>query len=294
MPACREIVFVEGSITEDQVLAGLEADLDYVFHLATYHGNQSSIHDPLADHANNTLTTLKLYERIKRFDGLKRVVYSSAGCAVAEKTFDTAQATTEEAPVSLTFDSPYSISKLIGELYSNYYFQQHGLPVVRAQFQNVYGPGEILGAGQWRGTPATVWRNVTPTFIYRALKQMPLISGKRRYRDAGLYLCSGYCVRPAPLRRSRHTRRGLQPRQRRRDLYPGTGEQDQPDHRQSHRASHRPEARLGSVRQALWQHGEGQARTGLRGRGLARSGPRSDRRVDPAEFAAYRGGDAEA
>jgi nucleoside-diphosphate-sugar epimerase len=45
---------------------------------------------------------------------------------------------------------------------------------VRARFQNVYGPREILGAGQWRGTPATVWRNVTPTFVYRALKGMPL------------------------------------------------------------------------------------------------------------------------
>src|SRR5205807_348154 len=43
-----------------------------------------------------------------------------------------------------------------------------------ARFQNVYGPGEILGAGRWRGTPATVWRNVTPTFIYRGLKRMPL------------------------------------------------------------------------------------------------------------------------
>jgi nucleoside-diphosphate-sugar epimerase len=45
---------------------------------------------------------------------------------------------------------------------------------VRARFQNVYGPGEVLGAGRWRGTPATVWRNVTPTFVYRALKGLPL------------------------------------------------------------------------------------------------------------------------
>jgi nucleoside-diphosphate-sugar epimerase len=45
---------------------------------------------------------------------------------------------------------------------------------VRARFQNVYGPGEVLGAGQWRGTPATIWRNVTPTFVYRALKGLPL------------------------------------------------------------------------------------------------------------------------
>jgi UDP-glucose 4-epimerase len=77
--------------------------------------------------------------------------------------------------VSLYLDSPYQISKIIGELYSNYYYKQHDLPVVKARFQNVYGPGEILGAGRWRGTPATVWRNVTPTFIYRAIKQMPLI-----------------------------------------------------------------------------------------------------------------------
>ena len=168
------VTFIEGSITDDRILQQLTNDFDYVFHLATYHGNQSSMHDPLADHENNTLTTLKLYERISRFDRIKRVVYSSAGCTVAEKTYETAQATQEDAPVSLYLDSPYQISKIIGELYSNYYYQRHGLPVVKARFQNVYGPGEILGAGRWRGTPATVWRNVTPTFVYRSLKGMPL------------------------------------------------------------------------------------------------------------------------
>ena len=74
----------------------------------------------------------------------------------------------------LDLDSPYQISKVVGEFYSVYYHRQHGLPTVRARFQNVYGPGEMLGAGRWRGTPATVWRNVTPTFVYRALKGLPL------------------------------------------------------------------------------------------------------------------------
>jgi nucleoside-diphosphate-sugar epimerase len=173
VPKHAAVTFIEGSITDDTVLGQLTDDFDFVFHLATYHGNQSSMHDPLADHENNTLTTLKLYERIKNFN-LKRVVYSSAGCTVAEKTYDQAEATQEDAPVSLYLDSPYQISKIIGELYSNYYFQQHQLPVVKARFQNVYGPGEILGAGRWRGTPATVWRNVTPTFVYRGLKGMSL------------------------------------------------------------------------------------------------------------------------
>jgi nucleoside-diphosphate-sugar epimerase len=104
---------------------------------------------------------------------------------VAEKTFEGASATQEDAPVSLYLDSPYQISKIIGEYYSNYYFQRHGLPAVKARFQNVYGPGEVLGAGRWRGTVNTVWRNVTPTFIYKALNHeaLPIENGGIASRD---------------------------------------------------------------------------------------------------------------
>ena len=174
VPADPRVTFICGSITDDSILRNLPDNLDYAFHLACYHGNQSSIANPLADHENNTLTTLKLCERLKDISTLKKVVYAAAGCAVAEKTYDEAVATTENAPVSLFHDSPYSISKLIGEMYGNYYHRTHGLPFVKARFQNVYGPREILGAGQWRGTPHTVWRNVTPTFVWKALNQESL------------------------------------------------------------------------------------------------------------------------
>ncbi len=185
VPEHPAVDFIFGSIADDRILAGLPRDLDYVFHLACYHGNQSSIHDPLADHRNNTLTSLKLFERLKDFRSLKKVVYAAAGCAVAEKTFAATTATAEDAPLSLFHDSPYAISKLVGEMYGNYYFTRHGLPFVRARFQNVYGPGEILGAGQWRGTPHTVWRNVTPTFIWKALRHeaLPVENGGIASRD---------------------------------------------------------------------------------------------------------------
>ena len=184
VPDDDRIELTEGSIADDEVLAGLPEDLDYVFHLATYHGNQSSIEHPLEDHENNTLTTLKLYERIKDFDGLKKVVYSSSGGTVAPKTFYDAEATSEDAPISLYLDSPYQISKMVGEFYSNYYLTRHDLPAVKARFQNVYGPGEVLGAGRWRGSN-TVWRNVTPTFIYKALKgeALPVQNGGIATRD---------------------------------------------------------------------------------------------------------------
>lgn len=77
---------------------------------------------------------------------------------------------------------------------------RHGLPAVKARFQNVYGPREVLGAGRWRGTPNTVWRNVTPTFIYKSLKgeALPVENGGVATRDfiyvddivAGLIVCA--------------------------------------------------------------------------------------------------------
>ena len=86
----KRVKFLYGSITEDKILQQIPRDISYVFHLSCYHGNQSSIQNPLDDHANNTLTSLKLFELLSSFDHLEKVVYAAAGCAVAEKTFDDA------------------------------------------------------------------------------------------------------------------------------------------------------------------------------------------------------------
>ena len=174
LPKHKRLNFYFGSINKDFVLNCIPHDVSYVFHLATYHGNQSSIHDPLADHENNTLTSLKLFNHIKNFKNLEKIVYASAGCSIAKKTFDDTQATIEEEKVSLYLDSPYQMSKIFGEFYGNYFFSQYKLPFIKARFQNVYGPGEILGAGQWRGTPHTIWRNVIPSFMFKALNKEAL------------------------------------------------------------------------------------------------------------------------
>ncbi len=200
VPDDTRVEFREGSIADAAVLSDLRDEFDYVFHLATYHGNQSSIANPLEDHENNLITTLKLYERAKDWSRLRKLVYSASGCTLARRTYGDAAATQEDGPVPLDLDSPYQISKVVGEFYSVYYHRVTGLPTVRARFQNVYGPREILGAGRWRGTPATVWRNVTPTFVYRALKGLPLLleNGGIASRDfiyvgdiaAGLIACA--------------------------------------------------------------------------------------------------------
>ena len=174
LPDDKRVRFLEGSIADQAVLNGLADELDYVWHLATYHGNQSSIANPLEDHDHNLITTLRLLERVRGFKRMKQLVYAASGCVLAPHTFDEATPVEEDGNAPFDLDSPYQISKIVGEFYCVYYHKQHGVPTVRARFQNVYGPGEILGAGRWRGTPATVWRNVVPTFVYRAIKGLPL------------------------------------------------------------------------------------------------------------------------
>src|SRR3990172_3204007 len=59
LPKDACVRFTEGSIADDKVLDGVHDHYDYIFHLSTYHGNQSSMANPLIDHENNLLTTLK-------------------------------------------------------------------------------------------------------------------------------------------------------------------------------------------------------------------------------------------
>ena len=76
IPKDNRVSFKKGSIADDSILEDVKDEFDYVFHLATYHGNQSSIHNPLADHENNLLTTLKLFFHFGKFHKLKKIVYS--------------------------------------------------------------------------------------------------------------------------------------------------------------------------------------------------------------------------
>jgi len=197
-PKDSRVELITGSIADDKILKKLPLNLDYVWHLACYHGNQSSIADPIADHDDNTIISLKFFQFLSDLQAVKKVVYAAAGCVVVEKTFGEAVETSEDAPVSLFHDSPYSTSKLVGEMYGNYFFARSKMPFVMALFQNVCGPREILGAGEWRGTPATVWRNVTPTFIWKSLhgESLPLDNGGNTGRDSIFVddICRGLVV----------------------------------------------------------------------------------------------------
>lgn len=180
----ERVTFLQADAGILENFKSIPTDIDTVFLLHCLHGNQSSLHDPLLDLDNSLRPTIATLEWVRRSGINPKIVYAGAGCAVAHKTWDSPEAVVETDTVHLYHDSPYSISKLAGEMHSVMYAEQFNLDVSRARFQNVYGPGEFLGAGRWRGTNATIWRNVVPSFVWKAINNQNLtVTGDKASRD---------------------------------------------------------------------------------------------------------------
>jgi UDP-glucose 4-epimerase len=161
IPQSDRVSFVEGSILDDQMLKRVfKSKPSYIFHLAAHFANQNSVDNPEIDLMVNGLGILKVLE-YAHLTGIKRFVYSSSGCGVYGLS---SKMPFQEHDISVSLHTPYQVTKLIGELYSNYYYNLYNLPIVNARFFNVFGPGEVPGK----------YRNVIPNFMYWAIKKQSL------------------------------------------------------------------------------------------------------------------------
>ena len=160
VPNHSNVRVVSGSILDEQALKQVFFQAPQtVYHLAALFANQNSIDHPESDLLTNGLGTLKVLE-YSRLVGVERVVYASSGCSVYGKS----PLPLKEDFISMDLDTPYQVTKMVGELYCNFFYNYYGLPTVRTRFFNSYGPGEIPGG----------YRNVIPNFIYWALRREPL------------------------------------------------------------------------------------------------------------------------
>lgn len=161
IPDASNVLFIQGSILDEEVLKrAFASKLDLVFHLAAHFANQNSVDNPETDLMVNGLGVLKVLE-YSHLTKVGKFVFASSGCSVYGSE---APLPLKEDFVSLHLDAPYQITKLLGELYCNFFHNYYGLPVAIARYFNVYGPGEIPGA----------YRNVIPNFIWWALHGQPL------------------------------------------------------------------------------------------------------------------------
>jgi nucleoside-diphosphate-sugar epimerase len=161
VPSLPGILFVEGDILDEVKLKRVFFERpQIVFHLAAFFANQNSVDHPERDLMVNGLGTLRLLE-YSVFTGVERFVYASSGCSIYGSN---APLPLREEFMSMHLSTPYQITKMLGELYCNFFYNHYGLKVVKPRFFNSYGPGEVPGQ----------YRNVIPNFIYWAIKGLPL------------------------------------------------------------------------------------------------------------------------
>ncbi|MGA7075314.1 MAG: NAD-dependent epimerase/dehydratase family protein [Halobacteriota archaeon] len=172
VPRGPNIQFIKGDILDEEMLRfAFKTKPDVVFHLAAHFANQNSVDYPETDLMVNGLGMLKVLQ-YSHLSGVERFVYTSSGCGVygvcSTMPF-------EEHDVSISLHSPYQVTKLLGELYTNCFYNLYGLPIVNVRLFNVYGPGEVPGK----------YRNVIPNFFYWAMKgqALPITGDGTETRD---------------------------------------------------------------------------------------------------------------
>ncbi len=173
LPESNNLLFVKGDVTNDVDLKRVFNERpSIVFHLAAFFANQNSVDYPERDLHTNGLGTLKLLEYSALYGKLERFVYASSGCSIYPSD---APMPYKEELTTMYLSSPYQVTKMLGELYGNYFWKQYDLPFTKARFFNSYGPGEVPGQ----------YRNVIPNFIYWAMKGqvLPITGTGEETRD---------------------------------------------------------------------------------------------------------------
>lgn len=169
----KNMIFFKGDVADDSDLKrAFNERPDIVFHLAAFFANQNSVDYPEKDLRTNGLGMLKLLEYSALYGKLDRFVYASSGCSIYPSD---APMPYKEELTSMHMSTPYQVTKMLGELYGNYFIKQYDLPFTKARFFNSYGPGEIPGQ----------YRNVIPNFIFWAKqgKALPITGTGEETRD---------------------------------------------------------------------------------------------------------------
>lgn len=153
------VEIIVGNVCRDEDLKKcFSSRIDYIFHLAAHFANQNSVDHPQADLQTNGMGTLKLLEYAVAAKP-ERFLYASSSCVYGSLA---AEGPNEEQIGDL--ETPYAITKLLGEYYTTFFHDHYKLPTTIVRIFNCYGPYELSGE----------YRNVIPKFFDLAIKHQPL------------------------------------------------------------------------------------------------------------------------
>lgn len=161
LPRLSSVKLFRASILDDEILREIFADysFDYVFHLAANFANQNSVQYPQRDLEVNGMGILKLLQNSRDFN-VGCFVYASSSCV-----YGNSSRIANENTMEFDVETPYAITKLLGERYTAFFHQYYGLNTVIVRIFNSYGPGEYPGK----------FRNVITNFFSACLAGAPVI-----------------------------------------------------------------------------------------------------------------------
>jgi len=155
----QQINIIKGDIRNLSLCELAMKGVEYVIHLAALHEVQRSVEDPLETHEINVTGILNLLLAAKGA-GVKRFVYASSSAVYG----DNPTLPRSESMVPLPTSSPYSASKLAGEVYCKLFSNLYGLETISLRYFNIYGQ---------RQDAASQYAGVIPKFISTLLSDSP-------------------------------------------------------------------------------------------------------------------------
>ncbi len=154
-----KVEFIEGTITDYQVVAAAMQDIDAVFHLAAMPFVVQTIQEPIESTNVNFTGTLNLLETA-RLQHVKAFVFSSSSAIYGDSKILPVHENLLPEPLS-----PYAAAKLASEYYLTLYAQIYDLPTVNLRYMNVFGP---------RQNPESFYSAVIVKFINRIITDRPI------------------------------------------------------------------------------------------------------------------------
>jgi nucleoside-diphosphate-sugar epimerase len=137
--------------------------VDVVLHQGALGSVPRSIDDPVTSNAANAVGTLHVLVAARNA-GVRRVV-----CASSSSTYGPVDMLPQHEDLPLRPMSPYAVSKLGGEIYTQVFSSVYGLSTIVLKYFNVFGP---------RQSPTVAYAAVIPKFIQAIMKgQAPTIFG---------------------------------------------------------------------------------------------------------------------
>ena len=156
----ENVKFVNGSVTDMELLKEVFKGAEVVYHLAAIPSVPRSIKEPVRANEVNVNGTLNVIVAA-RDCGARKVAYASSSSVYGDAPSLPKREDMNPNPLS-----PYAVTKLAGEYYCQVFQEVYGLETVSLRYFNVYGP---------RQDPFSEYAAVIPRFIQRALKGMPPI-----------------------------------------------------------------------------------------------------------------------